>query len=138
MLAEWCGARNGRRLVSAPPLICPATEATIDTSRSSAGASGGRIDGSRAASMDLPAPGGPTISRLWPPADFERALGAFLTFDVGQIEHRAARLQNFRLRPRQDLRAFEMIGELDQRARGDDFDFRTGPGRFRSASCGAD
>ena len=56
--------RNGRRLVSAPPSITPATEATNDTSRSSAGASGGRIDGKRAASMDLPAPGGPTIKRL--------------------------------------------------------------------------
>ena len=29
---------------------------------------GGRIDGSRRAASDLPAPGGPTISRLWPPA----------------------------------------------------------------------
>src|SRR5215469_10099372 len=38
------------------------------TSRSSAGDSGGRIDGSRAASIDLPAPGGPTIRRLCPPA----------------------------------------------------------------------
>ena len=26
------------------------------------------MPGSRAASIDLPAPGGPTISRLWPPA----------------------------------------------------------------------
>ena len=36
--------------------------------RSSAGASGGRIEGNLAASIDLPAPGGPTMSRLWPPA----------------------------------------------------------------------
>jgi hypothetical protein len=43
-------------------------DATIDTSSNSAGASGGRIDGKRAASIDLPAPGGPTMSRLWPPA----------------------------------------------------------------------
>jgi hypothetical protein len=27
--------------------------------------SGGRIDGNRAASIDLPAPGGPFISLLW-------------------------------------------------------------------------
>jgi len=65
---EWCGERNGRRLVSAPPSISPATEAIIDTSSNSAGNNGGRIEGSRAASIDLPAPGGPTISRLWPPA----------------------------------------------------------------------
>ena len=38
------------------------------TSSASAGASGGRIPGSRAASMDLPEPGGPIISMLWPPA----------------------------------------------------------------------
>ena len=31
-------------------------------------ASGGRIPGSRRASIVLPEPGGPTISRLWPPA----------------------------------------------------------------------
>src|SRR5262245_25970098 len=68
MLAEWCGARNGRRLVSAPPSISPATEAIIETSSSSSGASGGRMVGSRAASIDLPAPAGPTMSRLWPPA----------------------------------------------------------------------
>ena len=33
-----------------------------------AGVSGGRMVGSRAASIALPAPGGPTMSRLWPPA----------------------------------------------------------------------
>jgi len=32
---------------------------------SSAGVSGGRIDGRRLASIDLPAPGGPTIRLLW-------------------------------------------------------------------------
>jgi hypothetical protein len=68
MLAEWWGARNGRLLVRAPPSISPATEAIMETSSSSAGDSGGRIDGSRAASIDLPAPGGPIIKRLWPPA----------------------------------------------------------------------
>ena len=38
------------------------------TSSASAGSRGGRIDGSRRAASDLPAPGGPTMSRLWPPA----------------------------------------------------------------------
>ena len=45
--AEWCGARNGRRSVSAPPASSPATEWTIETSSSSRGASGGRIEGRR-------------------------------------------------------------------------------------------
>lgn len=35
--------------------------AIIETSSNSAGSSGGRIEGKRAASMDLPEPGGPTI-----------------------------------------------------------------------------
>jgi hypothetical protein len=52
--AEWCGAQNGRRSVSAPSSISPATEAIIDTSSSSAGVSGGRMVGSRAAGIDLP------------------------------------------------------------------------------------
>jgi len=34
----------------------------METSNSSDGDSGGRIDGSRAASIDLPAPGAPIIS----------------------------------------------------------------------------
>lgn len=65
MLAEWCGARNGRLLVSAPPSISPATEAIMEISSNSEGDSGGRIDGRRAASMDLPAPGEPIINLRW-------------------------------------------------------------------------
>ncbi len=61
MEAEWCGARNGRRSVSLPPASSPAIEAIIETSSSSFGSSGGRMDGRRCASMDLPDPGGPTI-----------------------------------------------------------------------------
>ena len=60
--AEWCGERNGRLFVSAPFSMTPATEAIIETSSSSAGDSVGRIVGSRAASIDLPEPGGPIIS----------------------------------------------------------------------------
>ena len=41
---------------------------SVATSSASSGASGGRIEGRRLAASDLPAPGGPTISRLWPPA----------------------------------------------------------------------
>jgi len=41
--------------------------------------------------------GGPTITRLWPPAarDFERPLGAFLAFDIGKVERQALDLANF-------------------------------------------
>ena len=66
--AEWCGWRNGRRFERAPPFSSPATDWIIETSSSSRGPKGGRIEGRRAASIDLPAPGGPFISRLWPPA----------------------------------------------------------------------
>src|SRR5258705_6028259 len=44
----------------------PVTEAIMETSSSSAGVSGGRMVASRAASIDLPAPGGPTINMLSP------------------------------------------------------------------------
>lgn len=68
MLAEWCGARNGRARVSAPLAIRPATECTIDVSSSSCAVSGGRMPGMRWASIDLPEPGGPVNNRLCPPA----------------------------------------------------------------------
>ena len=42
----------------------PAIDATIDTSSNSLAVSGGRIEGSRCASIDLPEPGGPTMSKL--------------------------------------------------------------------------
>jgi hypothetical protein len=65
--------------------------------------------------------------------DFERAFGALLTLDVGEVEHRAVDLENFWLRSRQDLRAFEMVGELNERRGGNDVDVRARPCRFRSA-----
>ena len=68
MVAEWCGARNGRARVRAPLAISPATECTIEVSSSSSAVSGGRRPGSLWASIDLPEPGGPVNSRLWPPA----------------------------------------------------------------------
>ena len=40
----------------------------MEISSASRASSGGSSAGSRCASMDLPAPGGPIISRLWPPA----------------------------------------------------------------------
>jgi hypothetical protein len=68
MVAEWCGVRNGRVRVNSPLAIRPATEWTMEVSSSSAGDSGGNRPGSLAAIIDLPEPGGPMNSRLWPPA----------------------------------------------------------------------
>ena len=68
-LAEWCGFRNGRRVSRCRLLCWPGSrERSVHTLISSSSVSGGRIDGSRCASMDLPVPGGPIISRLCPPA----------------------------------------------------------------------
>jgi hypothetical protein len=56
-------ASSARRLPDRPPRSGssrpPAARAAV---------SGGRIEGRRLASIDLPEPGGPFISRLWPPA----------------------------------------------------------------------
>src|SRR6266704_4915335 len=65
--------------------------------------------------------------------DLERALGAFLSLDVAQIEQRRFALMDLRLRARQHLGALEMVGDLDQRIGGDDLKVRARPGRFRSA-----
>jgi hypothetical protein len=46
----------------------PATLWIMETSSASLGERSGSSPGSRAASIDLPDPGGPIISRLWPPA----------------------------------------------------------------------
>src|SRR5215469_17071497 len=54
--------QNGCRLVSAPPTISPATEAIMDTSRSSAGDNGGRIDGSRAPASTCRRLAGPPLT----------------------------------------------------------------------------
>ena len=60
----WCGARNGRRRrarrrdAGRPRCGCASPRAPRRAS------SGGRIDGSRRASIVLPEPGGPTSSRL--------------------------------------------------------------------------
>ena len=72
----WCGLRKGRCTISAldiPSLsflraIIPETEYILVVSNASSKFSGGNIDGSRLAIILLPAPGGPTISILCPPA----------------------------------------------------------------------
>ena len=46
--------------------------------------------------------------------DLERAFCAFLALDVAQIEQRFLALMHLRLRPRQHLRAFDVVGDLDR------------------------
>ena len=65
----WWGERNGRRVSRRAPLLRrPATECIFVVSRASARVRGGMMEGRRFAIMDLPEPGGPTSSMLWPPA----------------------------------------------------------------------
>jgi len=66
--AVWWGSRNGRLRLMPPLSIRPASECTIEVSSASAGLSWGKILGNRAASIDFPDPGGPTISKWCRPA----------------------------------------------------------------------
>ena len=60
----WWGALNGRAAWASGPGDLPQALAIRSTSIASERPSGGMIDGRRRAASDLPAPGGPTISRL--------------------------------------------------------------------------
>ena len=67
--AVWWGARKGRRVSRGRfGSVSPATDQMPETASASSRLMSGRMEGSRFASMDLPAPGEPIISRLWPPA----------------------------------------------------------------------
>jgi hypothetical protein len=70
--------------------------------------------------------------------ELERPLGTFLALDVAQVELCRLRLMDLRLRPRQHLRALEVIGDLDQRVRCDDLDVRARPGGLGAADGWAD
>ena len=70
--------------------------------------------------------------------DLERAFGALLALDVAQVERIGLLRAHPRLRARQHLRAFKVVGDLDQRMRRHDLDIRARPGRFRAASGRAD
>ncbi len=87
MLAEWCGARNGRARVSAPLAIRPAMECTIEVSSSSAARQRrqharqalGQHRLARARRADVQqvvAAGG---------GDLQRPLGVLLALDVAQV-----------------------------------------------------
>ena len=66
--APWCGARNGGRRHSATGGSGRTSECSIADSSASSSSSGGSSPGRRCAIMLLPAPGGPTKSRLCEPA----------------------------------------------------------------------
>src|SRR5262245_39899498 len=68
--------------------------------------------------------------------DLERALGTFLPLDIREIERAAFELANPGLGTCQNLRTFEMVGELDQRLCGNDLDFGAGPGCFSTDAAG--
>ena len=67
-LLEGAADLPGRRRDRRPPSSLPPILAIMLTSSTSPGSSGGRIPISRAASIDFPAPGGPTSIRLCAPA----------------------------------------------------------------------
>src|SRR5262249_42787324 len=95
--------------------------------------------GSRAASIDLPAPGGPTISRLWPPAAATSRARFALSCPLMSLRSMSAsEFADLGLWTGEHLRAAEMIGELDQRCSRDDLHFRACPGGLRAASGGTD
>ncbi len=69
LLAVWCGAQNGGAASSGLRSgSTPATEWMAVTSSAAAASRRGSTVGIRSASMVLPAPGGPSRHRWWPPA----------------------------------------------------------------------
>ena len=66
--AVWCGAQNGRAVMSPPPRFVPATECMRVTSSASSNVISGSIEGRQRASIVLPEPGSPTMITLCEPA----------------------------------------------------------------------
>ncbi len=120
--------------------MAPATEAIIDTSRSSDGSSGGRMPGSLLASMDFPAPGGPIINRWWPPA--AATSSARRADSWPRISARSgggiAGLGDAGLGAGENLEAAKMIGDGDEAARREDRHFGAGPRGLRPRRDRAD
>ena len=79
---------TGRSAISPPPRRSPATLWMRVTSTASARESGGRIEGSRRASIVLPTPGGPESSRLCAAggSDGQRLDDVGVAADVGEVE----------------------------------------------------
>ena len=86
----------------APSGNSPASDCTMEISSASRASSGGSRPGRRCASIDLPAPGGPIISRLWPPAAAisSARLARFLALHVVQVGHGARVVGQLRRRRR--------------------------------------
>ena len=85
------------------------------TSSISAGSSGGSSEGSRFASIDLPAPGGPIIRRLCPPAAATSSARLAVSWPLMSLAGPAwPRIAGVGRRQRtlQRLQAFEVIDEL--------------------------
>ncbi len=70
--------------------------------------------------------------------DLQCALCALLSLDVFQVERVLREFANLWRGPRQDLRAPQMIDELQERARRDDVHVGRGPCCLRAAGCGTD
>ncbi len=100
--AEWCGARNGRRAVSGPSASAPAIEAIIETSSSSLGESGGRIDGSRLREHRLAGAGRPDHQQVVAAAAATSSARLALSWPLMSVRsgRRAARSRTSRLGPR--------------------------------------
>ena len=102
--------------------------------------SGGRMPGRRAASIDLPAPGGPIISRLWPPAAATSSarLAALLALDVARDRGSApAASASFGCGGVSTWRALEVVDQREQVRRRQHLD-PPGPGRLAALRGRAD
>jgi hypothetical protein len=70
--------------------------------------------------------------------NLQRTLGGFLSADIGKVGQRAFRLGDACFRPRQYLRAAEMIGDGDETARREDRHLAARPCGFGSRTGGTD
>lgn len=70
--------------------------------------------------------------------DLKRSPRGFLALDVSEVGQKLRGAPDHRFRPRQDLRAAEMIGDADQAARRQYVDLRTRPCRLGAGCMRAD
>ena len=100
-------------------------EGIIEVSSNSAGVSGGKMAGSRAAIIDLPAPGRADEQQIVAAGrgDLQRPLGALLALDVARSRPPVPS-RTGQARPREDLVSAEMVGKRDQGARREDLQSR--------------
>ena len=70
--------------------------------------------------------------------NFQSPSGRVLSFDIGEIGQARSLLPDGGFGPAHHLRAFEMIGQLQQRGRGKDRQITGRPSGFRPAGFGTD